>query len=172
MIIFLFGTWGAGKSYIGNLIEANCGIPHMEGDLHFTEEMAAAIQNQTFHQLNLDAYYNKVIGEIRSYQRRSPNLVVSQGIYKEKYRRLIYDQFSPDIQFLMVHTPNKWLRNKRLKARVRQGSPVTPKVWEYMARHWDVPNIPYGVILNNSKMELSVKSHLNEIGMCDYWGES
>lgn len=170
MLIFLFGTWGAGKSYIGNMIEEKCGMPHMEGDLHFSEEMVQAINTRTFHELNLDSYYNKVINEMRSYQKRTSNFVVSQGVYQEKYRRMILDRFAPEIVFFLIHTPNKWVRNKRLKVRMRQGSPVTPKVWEYMAHHWEIPKIPFEVILNNKKMETTLVNKLKEYGLCEYWG--
>lgn len=171
MILFLFGTWGAGKSYVGNMIEEKCGLPHFEADLHFDPDMVSAIHDRTFHAIDLEPYYGRIITEIRGYARRSEHFVVSQGVYRETYRRMIYQAFAPDIRFVWVQTENGWLQKWRLWLRSRRGNPITPKVHDYMLPHWDPPAIPHDTLPNNRQVEAAVRGLLERHGLCYYWGD-
>ncbi len=167
MILFLFGTWGAGKSTIGRLIEARCRIPHMEADLLFNEEMVAAIHARQFHALDLDSYYRKVITEILSYQRRAPHVVVSQGAYHERYRHRLADRFAPHIAFVWVQTPDEALQKQRLDKRAQNGNPITASIYDYMLPYWESPRLPHATLINDANLDASIGQLLTTLELCN-----
>ena len=169
MIVFLFGSWGAGKSHVGAAIEQRTGLPHMEADLHFRDEMVVAIQQRRYHKLDLGGYYSRVVAEMQSYQRRSPNFMVSQGIYQEKYRQMIYDFFAPEISFVWVRTPKKKMQMDRIQARAQQGNPITPQLYAYMAKRWEAPQLPHQALQNNDTLEAQMPKILENCGLGYYW---
>lgn len=162
MIYFLFGTWGAGKSYVGNQIEARYGIPHFEADLEFDVDMKAALDSYTFHKLDLSGYYQRVILQMQSYQRRYPQFVVNQAIYREKYRHQIFTAFFPDIKFIWVQTPHEALQKARLAERARkETSVVLPSLYSQMAKYWEEPRIAHLDLFNDKRLEQQLETIFN-----------
>ena len=172
MIIFLFGTWGSGKSFVGNMIHERCGILHIEADLHFNKKMLAALHQRKFHELEMEAYYDRVISDIFGYQRRSRDFIVSQAIYYEYYRQMIFNCFSPDIHFAWVKTEDEYLQKSRLRERATTGNPVTPEVYEYMKQYWEEPTLPHEILINDYTLEGQVKTFLDSLGLCVQWEKS
>jgi gluconate kinase len=171
MILFLFGTWGSGKSFVGDLIQRNCNLPHMEADLLFDQEMRDSLSQLNFHQLDLTSFFGEVLVEMKFYQRRCDHFVVSQAIYREDYRKLVYDSFSPDIRFIWVQTPDEILQMTRLDARAEKTeSPVTSRVYTFMKEHWDAPQIPHMVLRNDERLGVNLPRLLAEFGLCEHWG--
>lgn len=169
MIIFLFGTWGSGKSHVGKLIQTRCGLPHVEADMHFDKKMLAALHQRRFHELDMGPFYDRVIGDIFAFQRRSQDFVVSQAIYQEYYRDIIFNSFSPDIRFVWVKTEDEDLQRYRLDARAASGNPISGEVYEYMKAFWEPPAIPHDVILNGDGLEGQVSALLDSLGLCVQW---
>ncbi len=172
MIIFLFGTWGSGKSYVGELIQARCGLLHVEADIHFDKKMLGAIHARSFHELDLTPYYERVITDIFSYQKRATHFVVSQGIYAEHHRKMIYDVFQPDIRFVWVKMEHEEILKARLDDRsARSGNPITYEVYEYMRSYWEEPRLPHFVLMNEGDVWSRVEKILTTWGICYQWGE-
>lgn len=169
MIIFLFGTWGSGKSHVGSLIQEHCGLPHIEADMHFDKKMLAAIHQRKFHELDMGSYYDRVIGDIFAFQRRSQDFIVSQAIYQEYYREVIYNSFSPDIRFVWVKTKDEYLQKARLDARAAIGNPITSEVYEYMKSFWEDPIIPHEIVFNGNNVEEQVRTLMDSMGLCMQW---
>ena len=170
MIVFLFGTWGSGKSFVGNLFQKECGLLHMEADIHFNKKMLNALHARTFHELDLAVYYNQVVSDIFSFKKRANNFIVSQGIYEERYRRLIYEIFEPEIHFVWVKTDNKKIQKLRLNRRSEQtGNPITGEVLEYMQNYWEAPQVPHEVLLNGPLLERHGREMLQSWGLCLGW---
>ena len=169
MIIFLFGTWGSGKSYVGNLLEDRIGLPHIEADLHFDKKMLAAIHQRKFHQLDMSQYYDRVIADIYGFKRRAHNFIVSQAIYQDYFRQLIYNGFSPDILFVWVKTESEAVLKSRLRERAATGNPITPEVYDYMLTHWEKPTIPHDVFLNGDNIESQASDLLESFGFGRVW---
>lgn len=169
MIIFLTGTWGSGKSYVGDLIQENCGLLHVEADVHFDKSMLAAIHARNFHTMDHTVYYNKVISDIFNYEKRSTHVVVSQGIYQERYRKMIYDCFQPNIHFIWVKMENERLLRGRLMERSSTGNPITPEVYDYMNSHWEDLQIPHSVLVNEGPLEEKLAVMLYDLGLCFHW---
>ena len=166
MILFLFGTWGTGKSFVGNLIEKECGLPHLEADLHFTYDLVEALRQKVFHEAELEPFYRRVIVEMDSYQRRFGDFVVSQGIYDDTFRHMIYQRFAPDIHFVLLHTPDEALQKERLSFRSGGGNPITIDVFEEMQEHWQLPTIPFTLIQNDHTLKDTLPQLMVEIGLC------
>jgi gluconate kinase len=169
MIIFLVGTWGSGKSYVGDLIEEHCGLPHVEADIHFDKKMLGAIHARTFHELDMTKYYDRVISDIFAFQKRADNFVVSQGIYQEGFRRAIYSVFEPDIRFVWVKTDDEQTLKNRLIERGSKGNPISPEVYDYMKPYWEEVQIPHHVLINGSKIKRNTRLLLKTFGLCFHW---
>ena len=171
MIFVFFGTWGCGKSYAAKMIEKNCGIPHLEADILFDEKMRMALQNGLFHRHDLQDFCRRVEQEIHSYHRRSPNVIVSQALYREKYRRYLYNAFPGEIEFVWVQTPDELLQKNRLNMRASQGNPINEYVYDYMKKHWEEPEIPHKILLNDTLLENKLPEFMQAYGLCYEWGE-
>ena len=170
MIVFLFGTWGSGKSYIGNMIQQKCGLLHMEADIQFDKQMLNALHSRNYHELDLTNYYHRVVSDIFNFQKRSNDFVVSQGIYQETYRKMIFDVFDPDIRFVWVKPEDITLQKKRLDDRAAQyGNPINSDVYDYMLTHWDPPEIPHVQLINGPSIGAETKSLLQKWGLCYGW---
>jgi gluconate kinase len=169
MIVFLFGTWGSGKSHVGSLIQERCGLPHIEADMHFDKKMLAAIHQRKFHELDMGPYYDRVIGDIFAFQRRSQDFVVSQAIYQEYYRDVIFNSFSPEIRFVWVKMKDEYLQKARLDARAAIGNPITSEVYEYMKSFWEDPIIPHDIVFNGEYLEEQVRALMDSMGLCVQW---
>lgn len=170
MIIFLFGTWGSGKSFVGNMFQRECGLLHMEADVQFDKKMLNALHARTYHKLDLTAYYNQVVADIFSFQKRTNNFVVSQGIYQERFRKLIHEVFHQEIHFVLVKTENQKIQKLRLNRRSEQsGNPITGEVLDYMQTYWEEPRIPHEVLLNGPLVEDHGRKLLQSRGLCLDW---
>jgi gluconate kinase len=170
MIIFLFGTWGAGKSYVGDLIQRECGLLHMEADIQFDKKMLNALHARKYHQLDLTYYYDRVVRDIFNFQRRTNHFVVSQGIYQEVYRKMIYNVFDPDIRFIWVKYQNTKLQKERLNQRAATyGNPISAELYDYMLEYWEDPTIPHYSLMNDPDLKHSIKTLLNRWGLCVSW---
>ncbi|MGD8458032.1 MAG: hypothetical protein PVF83_16770 [Anaerolineales bacterium] len=154
---------------MGSLIQGRCGLPHIEADMHFDKKMLAAIHQRRFHELDMGPYYDRVIGDIFAFQRRSQDFVVSQAIYQEYYREVIWNSFSPDIRFVWVKTEDEYLQKARLDARAATGNPITSEVYEYMQSFWEDPMLSHDVIFNGEKLEEQIRILMDSLGLCMQW---
>jgi hypothetical protein len=137
--------------------------------MHFDKKMLAAIHQRRFHELDMGPYYDRVIGDIFAFQRRSQDFVVSQAIYQEYYREVIWNSFSPDIRFVWVKTEDEYLQKARLDARAATGNPITSEVYEYMQSFWEDPMLSHDVIFNGEKLEEQIRILMDSLGLCMQW---
>ncbi len=115
MIIFLFGPSGSGKTYIGNMIASNYkDFYFLEGDDLLTAEMLETIKkDEIFSSQMVEEYVQILINEILHLCKIHKNIVVAQGLYRQKYRLDILHQI-PEIIFVQVN------RDKRNSVAVSQ----------------------------------------------------
>jgi len=89
--LFIYGPPGAGKSWIGALLEAQHGYRFEEGDAWLTNDMHESLRaGRGFTQEQRDYYAEVVaqrIGEVRAVETRP--LVVAQAMLKRRSRRII-----------------------------------------------------------------------------------
>lgn len=137
--------------------------------MHFDKKMLAAIHQRKFHELDMSTYYDRVIADVFAFQRRSQDFVVSQAIYQEYFREIIFNSFSPEIRFVWVKTDREYLQKARLDARASSGNPITGEVYEYMQSYWEEPEIPHDILFNGENLEEQIQTLLDSLGLCMQW---
>jgi shikimate kinase len=164
MILFLFGQWGAGKSYIAHKIEEGYNLPHLDADQFFTQEMVDAVKACAFDPHQMSAFYARVIAAMHEYEARHPHFIVTQGIYTDAFRRQIYREFLPDIRFLLVKTADLSMQRRRIGQRARlTGNPVSVACYESMTHYWEPVSIPHTVLWNDDFVDDAVDCLLADL---------
>lgn len=165
MILFLFGQWGAGKSYIAHKIEEQCNLPHLDADRFFTQEMVDAVKTCQLDPHQMTGYYARVIDAMHEYAARHPHFMVTQGIYTDAFRRHIYREFLPDIYFVLVKTLDSSVQRQRIEQRARStGNPVSAASYEYMVHYWEPVSIPHIVLWNDDFVDDALEGLLANLG--------
>ncbi|MDH5606380.1 MAG: hypothetical protein OEY93_05790 [Anaerolineae bacterium] len=141
----------------------------MEADLLFDKDMVRGIRLRNYHELDLDGYFNRIFSEVTSYMRRSPNIVISQAIYRERYRKFLYECFAPEVRFVWVYTPNFEIQKSRVDMRATGGSMINSEVIEYMSPYWEQPEIPHYVLNNDENLNVELEKMMKEFGVYFSW---
>ena len=94
-----------------------------------------------------------------SYVNKHNNIVVAQTYIKEKYRKLLLEQFI-EAQFILINTEDT-IREKRLAS--RKIFPLDNKYAKKMCQLFDTPTIDHLIITNNSNGEEQVKKQITSI---------
>jgi gluconate kinase len=166
MILFLIGQWGAGKSHVARQVERISGLYHLDADTLFTQDLVDAVKECTIHPDQMAGYYDRVIAEMQRTQRQHRNFMVTQGIYTDPYRRLIYRAFVPEIHFVLVKTPDPILQKERIRQRAqRTGNPVSVAAYEHMARYWEPVSIPHSVLWNDGLLDDQIVHLLHRLNL-------
>lgn len=145
-IIVLFGLPGAGKSYIGNLLQDEFGFYHYDGDLSLPKIMKQAI----FEKLPItdtmrNLFFKRLNKKAKELLKDHKKLVVSQTFIKNKYRQDFLKQI-PNTQFILIKA-RKSVRKKRLLERCEY--PLDIKYAQKMTKIFEKPKIKYQRITNN-----------------------
>jgi gluconate kinase len=156
-IIVLFGLPGAGKSFVGKILQEYFGYHHYDGDISMSDEMLKAISTQdVITDLMRDSFFQKIIEDTKRLKTKRQKIVVSQTFIKEKYRNLFLKEF-PEAKFMLVQTfPD--IRETRLLQ--RKNFPLDLEYSRKMCLNFDTPNIAHSVVNNDSDGEESVKKQL------------
>jgi gluconate kinase len=166
MILFLFGQWGAGKSHVAHQVEQISGLHHLDADILFTQDLVDAVKACTIHPDQMAGYYDRVITEMQQTRRNRRHFVVTQGIYTDSYRRLIYRAFVPEIHFVLVKTANPALQRERIRQRAEStGNPVSLAAYEHMARYWEPVSIPHSVLWNGDHLDDEIVHLLHRLNL-------
>lgn len=103
MLIYLYGLAGAGKNYVGGVLQDTFGFAFYDGDLDLTGELREAIHtNRPFTDEMRDRFYEVVsrrIGELRIDFRF---LTYGQATFKERHRRQILAAYPDTIMVLVT----------------------------------------------------------------------
>ncbi len=106
MKIILFGKTGAGKSYIGDYLQSKHCFHHFDADQILTDEMKACIRlNKLMTPVMVDQFVESLKKKIAFFyhQYSTSDVVISQGLYRNKNRLDLAKQF-PKLQFVWVNT--------------------------------------------------------------------
>jgi gluconate kinase len=88
VLIIVFGLPGAGKTYVGRILQECFGFFFYDGDNDLPDRMRAAIAAQApIDDAMRDVFFARIILSIRRLQPEHNRLVVGQTCIKEKYRR-------------------------------------------------------------------------------------
>ena len=150
MIIFLFGLLGVGKNFVGKIFADEFGFTFYDADQDLTATMKEAIaSHREFTEQMRDEYFEIVIGKIAELKKTHKRLAIAQALFKNRHRQRILLHF-PEIQFVWVQADEQ-LTRKRLKA--RNYHPAGKSYGDLVNKLFEIPNIPYGVLINNMRKE-------------------
>lgn len=156
----LFGQPGAGKTFIGEILQKNFGFFHYDGDLAIPKKLIHALKR---HEVVSDAirddFFSKLITHVKTYKKKNQNLAVSQTFIKEKYREQFLRAF-PETFFILI-TANTVIREKRLQK--ENNFELSLFYWRKMATIFESPKIEHHIIVNNAKGEKEVSQQLRKI---------
>jgi len=115
-LLFVFGTPGVGKSFVGRILHHEYGFFHYDADEDLTEEMITAIKNEVvFSDAMRQQYFDIVVEKTKFLLERNDNIVVTQALIKESNRHQILKAL-PEIKFIHVTAAVNNI-NQRLKIR-------------------------------------------------------
>src|SRR5688572_15751898 len=132
MLLVLFGVPGAGKSYVGHILQDSFGFTFHDADHDLPDDVRHALANKLPVTDDMrDRFFARVIAStarlramLETPSDESPQdsdsplpegeglgvrvrpcerLVIAQAFMKERHRRLILDHF-PDAQFVLIET--------------------------------------------------------------------
>jgi len=156
-MIVIFGLPGAGKSYVGGILQKYFAYYHFDGDRVLPENMKQKIAaNAAISDSMREIFIKKVIEETQKLQGKYKKIVVTQTFIKEKYREQFLRTFS-NAQFILVQT-NTLTRESRLSKRKK--FPLDLKYTRKMCLNFDPPLIPHWVINNDQDGDSSLTKQL------------
>ena len=152
MILFLTGTWGAGKSYVADKIVKMWDWPQLDADVFHTQTHLEAVRANTFHPDLLDRFYAQLTDRMAEWQLEQPNFIVTHSVVAERHRRLIYERFRPVLRFVLVVTPDEALKRARIQER-SVWNPVTVAAYDAYLQHWEPMQVPHETLLNDDHLD-------------------
>lgn len=145
MIIILFGLSGAGKNFVGELLQNEFGYYYWDADQALSEEMQQHItQKKAFTQSMRDELVHIVINKIAQLKPLYPNVVISQALYKEQNRAQLQKAY-PDIKMFYVQANSDLITQRLMK---RNGL-VNVHYAKKIAVNFEIPQQPDAIIRNN-----------------------
>lgn len=146
MLLVLFGYPGAGKSFIGKMLQEEFGFYHYEADEDLTPPIKEAIQKNMLITGPLkEAYFEHVCERIESLKTLYPKIVVTQTFTKEKYRKRILDRF-PEAKFIRLQADMPVIYARLAK---RGGHLVKNFYAGFAISQFEPPKLPHWTLENN-----------------------
>jgi len=147
MFLVIFGLPGAGKSYLGNVLQKTFGFFHYDGDDALPVNMKEALlRGQRITDRQRSIFFNRLLQQVKKITTQYKYIAVSQTFIKERYRLLFAKHF-PKITFLLVHA-NKSIREERLAR--REIFPLKKTYQHTMSLMFEPPRIAHLIINNNA----------------------
>lgn len=151
-MLILFGLAGAGKTYVGTILQKYFGFYLYDGDNDLTGEMKKAlVEQRVFTDAMRDVFFHNLIQSIAGVKKNHVRLAVSQTCIKEKYRLQILQAF-PEAQFILIASDEK-IRRQRLTRRKQYSFEKNRAYVRIMDDNFETPQIPHSVIENNREGE-------------------
>src|SRR6185436_10166319 len=98
-VIILFGLPGAGKTFVGKILEDYFGFYRYDGDQDMSQSLKDAIVAEKVTDEMRDEFFNTLIKSARVLIKKHEKLVISQTFIKEKYREQFLQEI-PDAEFV------------------------------------------------------------------------
>lgn len=160
MTIVVFGLPGAGKTYVGRILEKYFDFLLYDGDVDLSDEMHKAIKMQKpFTNTMRDEFFARVIKRMQTLIKEHAKLAVAQTFIKEKYRHQVR-VVDPKALFLLVQT-SQAIREKRLSK--RKALPLPLDYARQMVANFEQPKIPHTILFNDEEGERYVKQQLDQL---------
>lgn len=147
MLLVIFGLPGAGKSYLGNILQKTFGFFHYDGDEALPMNMKKALlKGQPVTDRQRSIFFNRLIQQLKKITVQFKDIAVSQTFIKEQYR-LRFAKHFPKAVFLLVRA-NRLIREKRLSE--RKTFPLEKEYQHVMSLMFEPPRIAHTIINNNA----------------------
>ncbi len=151
-VLFLFGLSGAGKSYVGDIINELPDWFVYHADDHLTDELTLALkENRPFTNAMRDRFFSIVVTKIQTLQRRHRSLVVTQGVYKQRHRDYLTSTI-PGMEMLHVEASDQII-TKRLVTRIEGINIASASA---LRQDFDAPSDDIKVIINEGSRSLII----------------
>jgi gluconate kinase len=161
-IIVVFGLPGAGKSFVGKILQQHFNHFHYDGDISMPADMLKKINKQAVITDSMRyIFFQRLIENTKHLKTKYQKIVVSQTFIKEKYRNLFLQEFS-EAKFILVETASD-IREKRLMQ--RKTFPLDLEYSRKMCLNFDAPKIMHSVVNNDSDGEEDVKKQLQSLSI-------
>lgn len=146
MLLIIFGLPGAGKSYLGNLLQKTFGFFHYDGDHALPINMKKMLlRGKQITDRQRSIFFNKLLQQVKKIAIQQKDIAVSQTFIKEKYRKAFLEQF-PDARFLLIES-NADIRRERLKQR-KVGFFLDLEYVKNMEKIFESPEIKHTILIN------------------------
>lgn len=147
MLLVVFGLPGAGKSYLGAVLQKTFGFFHYDGDDALPVNMKKIlIKGGRITNRQRSIFFNKLVHQVKKTATQYKYITVSQTFIKEQYR-LRFSKHFPKATFLLIDT-DRSVREKRLAK--RKTFPLEKEYQRAMSLMFEPPRIAHIVINNNA----------------------
>lgn len=147
MFIIIFGLPGAGKSYLGNVLQKTFGFFHYDGDDALPIGMKKKLlKGERITNRQRSIFFNKLMQQVKKIVVQSRDTAVSQTFIKEQYRLRFAKNF-PNATFLLIRA-DTLIREKRLAQ--RKTFPLKKVYQHAMSLMFERPRIAHLTINNNA----------------------
>jgi carbohydrate kinase (thermoresistant glucokinase family) len=159
MLLILFGLPGAGKTYVGEILQQEFGFFLYDGDQDIPPKMRALIDaKQPLNDHLRDEFFERLITNIQKLSQQYPHLVVAQTFIKEKYRRQLL-KILPNAKFVLVETKTDICEKRLMK---RKTFPLDLDYARKMVEIFEKPMIEYEIIENNHEGKAALIQQLSQ----------
>lgn len=158
MIVVMFGLAGAGKNYVGQLLEKQTNCYFWDADEAISEEMKHCIQKKIpFSQEIRDQYFNIVMERAQELHLEHENIIISQAFYKNKNREEFLTRF-PKAIFIQVSASFETILH-RLRER---NDMIDAEYARKISINFEVPTHEYSLI-DNEGGDINLLDQLRDI---------
>lgn len=147
MLLIIFGLPGAGKSYLGTVLQETFGFFHYDGDDALPMNMKKMLlKGKQITDRQRSMFFNRLLQQVKKIAAQQKDIAVSQTFIKEQYRLRFAKNF-PNATFLLIHA-DELIREKRLAR--RKTFPLQKEYQHTMSLMFEPPGIPRIIINNNA----------------------
>ncbi|MDR3478016.1 MAG: shikimate kinase [Gammaproteobacteria bacterium] len=146
MLIVIFGLSGSGKNFVSHILANHFGFYFYDADQLLPQTVLNAIQNkQLFTQSMRDDLTLLIIKKITDLKKKHPNLVIAQGLYKNKNRTELLSAL-PDAKLIWVEATPENISARLISRRDDVDEPYANK----LSTNFEKPTHPYVSVKNNA----------------------
>lgn len=158
--LILFGPTGAGKTYIGKLLQKEFGWYFYDGDSDLTPEMKKALNSmKVITDKMRQKFITRVINTTVKLASQHNHIAVAQTFIKDKYRRRLLKKL-PLARFVLIKTQEERRHERR---RQRADYPWDESYVKKMDSIFEAPRIPHQIITNHNDGSNNLRSDLRRL---------
>lgn len=145
MLLTIFGIPGAGKTFVGRVLQEEFGFTFHDADHDLPDDMRRALeQKQPVTDAMRDEFFKRITATTTRLRHEHTNLAIAQTFLKEKYRRRFLDTF-PDAKFILVRSDPSLIETRFAQ---RRSYLIDKDDALQMAARFDPPQIEHRVVEN------------------------